>query len=184
MTIKGIGNVRNNNVSNLSLIFIGLLVCCTSKNVKKEGDATVGRLNFSIEVVDSLLKEERICIDKKERIISYKDTINYTGEINEIFLEKDTITYTEGRKGSKSITLFNNMPLRKYTLHDSIFNIDSMDLVLDLNLLEICYLKNNDNIIIIKTTPMNWVGRMTRFSFFQLINSKEKTVVEFIKENE
>ena len=59
-----------------------------------------------------------------------------------------------------------------------------MDLVFDLNLLEICYLKNNDNIVIIKNTPMNWVGRMTNFSFFQLINLKEKTVVEFIREDE
>ena len=31
---------------------------------------------------------------------------------------------------------------------------------------------------------MNWVGRMTSFSFFQLINSKEKTVVEFVREGE
>jgi hypothetical protein len=176
--------VRNNNVSNLFIVFVGLFVCCTSKNVKKEGGSIVGRQTFSIEVVDSLLKEERICIDKKERIISYTDTIDYTGEVNEIFLEQDTITYTEGRKGSKSITLFNNKYLRKYTLQDSIFNIDSMDLVLNLNLLEICYLKNNENIVIIKTTPMNWVGKMTRFSFFQLINSKEKTVVEFIREEE
>jgi len=166
-----------------NVIFIGLFVCCTSKNVKEEDNYT-GRLTFSIEVVDSLLKEERICIDKKERIISYIDTIEYTGEINQIFFEKDTITYTEGFKGRKSITLFNNNLLRKYALQNSKFNIDSMDLVLDLNLLEICYLKNNDNIVIIKTTPMNWVGRMTSFSFFQLINLKEKTVVEFIREEE
>ncbi len=175
---------KNSTVSNLLLIFVGLFVCCTSKNVKKEGDSTVGCLTFSIEVVDSLLKEERICIDKTERIISYTDTINYIGEINQIIFRKDTVTYTENLKGSKSISLFNNNLLRKYTLQDSIFNIDSMVLVFDLNLLEICYLKNNDNIIIIKTTPMNWVGRMTRFSFFQLINSKEKTVVEFIREEE
>lgn len=175
---------KNNTVSNLFLIFVGLFVCCTSKNVKKEGDSTVGRLTFSIEVVDSLLKEERICIDRKERIISYIDTIDYRGEINQIIFGKDTITYTENLKGRKSVTLFNNKSLGKYTLQNSKYTIDSMDLVFDLNLLEICYLKDNDNIVIIKTTPMNWVGRMTSFSFFQLINSKEKTVVEFVREEE
>ena len=75
---------QNNNLSNLFLIFIGLFVYCTSENVKKEGDSTEGRLTFSIEVVDSLLIEERICFDKKERIISYTDTIDYRGEINQI----------------------------------------------------------------------------------------------------
>ena len=167
---------------NLYIIFVGLFVCCTSKNVKKEGDSTEGRLTFSVEVVDSLLKEERICIDKKERIISYTDTINYRGEINQIIFGKDTITYTDDLIGRKSITLFNNKSLRMYILQNSKYTIDSMDLVLDLNLLDICYLKNNDKIVIVKTTPMNWVGRMTNFSFFQLINLKEKTVVEFIKE--
>jgi hypothetical protein len=175
-------NTCENGGKNLFLIFLGLFVCCTSKNVKKEEDYTVGRLTFSIEVVDSLLKEERICIDKKERIISYTDTIDYTGEINQIIFGKDTITYTENLKGRKSVTLFNNESLQKYTLQNSQYTIDSMDLVFDLNLLEIYYLKNNDNIIIIKTTPMNWVGRMTSFCFFQLINLKEKTVVEFIRE--
>jgi len=166
-----------------NVIFIGLFVCCTSKNVKEEGNYT-GRLIFSAEVVDSLLKEERICIDKKEWITSYRDTIEYTDAINEIFFEKDTITYTEGFRERKTITLFNNNLLRKYVLQNSEFNIDSMYLTLDLHDLEICYLKNNDNIVIIKTKPMNWVGIMTRLSFFQLINSKEKTVVEFIREDE
>ncbi len=176
--------VKNNYMSSLFLISVGLFVCCASNNRKKENNSTIGRLTFSIEVVDSLLKEERICIDKKERIISYADTIDYSGEINQIIFGKDTITYTEGIKGRKNITLFNSISLRKYTLQNSEFNIDSMDLVFDLNLLEICYLKNNDNIVITKTTPMNWVGRMTSFSFFQLINSKEKTVIEFVREGE
>lgn len=171
---------KNNTMNNLILIFFGLFVSCTSKDVSKYGDSTINRLNFSKEVVDSLLKVERICIDKKERKISYIDTIDYRGEINQIIFGKDTITYNENLEGRKYVSLFNNMNLRKFTIQNSKYNIDSMDLVIDLNLLEICYLKNNNYIVIIKTTPMNWVGKMTNFSFFQLINLKEKTVVEFV----
>lgn len=175
---------RNKKLSNLFLIFIGLLVCCKSNNLKKDENFPIDRLTYSINFIDSLLKEKKNCIEKKERIISYIDTINYVGEINEIFIKNDTITYIENLNGIKSISLFNNMTLRKHTLQDSIFNIDSMDLVLDLNLLEICYLKYNDNIIIVNTKPMNWVGTMTRYSFFQIINSKDKTVLEFIRDEE
>lgn len=171
-------------MSNRFLIFVGLLLCCTSKNVKKDDNSTADQLIFSIGVVDSLLKEERICIDKKERIISFTDTMNYKGEINQIIFGKDTITYAKNLQGRRSVTLFNSSSLRKYTLQDSAFIIDSMDLAFDFNLLEICYLKINDNVVIVKTTPMNWVGRMTSFSFFQLINTKEKTVVEFVRKEE
>jgi len=141
-------------------------------------------LTISKEFADSLLNMEKICIYKKERIISYQDTIRYSGEKNQIIIEKDTITYISDSKGKRIIRLINNEPLKKYTMKNSEFNIDSMELVIDLNELNICYLKNNSNIIIIASKPMNWVGRMTRFSFFQLINSKEKTVFEFIREEE
>jgi len=171
-------------MNNIFLLLVGLFVCCTTKNAKKEGDSSLGNSTFSKEVADSLLNEERNCIDKKERIISYADTIDYMGEINQIIFEKDTITYTEDIKGRKSLTLFNNKHLRNHALQNSKYNIDSMDLVFDLNLLEICYLKNNDKIVIIKTKPTNWVGRMTSFSYFQLINSEENTLIEFIREEE
>lgn len=175
---------KNNNISNLFLIFIGLLISCTSKTSKNERDSSIGLLTITSEVVDSLLKVERACISKKERIISYTDNLNYKGEINQIIFGEDTITYTENLKGRKIVTLFNNNSLRKCIVKNSKHVIDSFDLVLDLNELEICYLKNNDDIIIIKVKPMNWVGTTTRFSFFQLINSKEKTVIEFIREEE
>ena len=56
-----------------------------------------------------------------------------------------------------------------------------MSLAFDLNMLEICYIKNSD-IIIIKTAPTNWTGLMMNFSFYQLINLKEKIVIEYIRE--
>ena len=175
-------NIRNSGCF-LFLLIVLMFDCCRSNNKAYVNNSTARRQFLSNELVDSLLNQERICIDKKERIISYVDTIEDRGEINQIFVEKDTITYTEDFKGRRRITLFNNDSLRKYALENSEFNIDSMNLALDLNELEICYLKSNDDIVVIIIKPMNWVGKMTRFSFFQLINSKEKTVVEFIKKD-
>lgn len=141
-------------------------------------------LTFSREIVDSLLKLEKKCVDKKKRIISFTDTIEFSDEKNQIFFEKDTITYKTNSKGIKELVYINNKVLMKYRVKNSEFNIDSMELVVDLNELDICYIKDNPSIIIIKSNPMNWVGTMTRYSFFQLINSKEKTLVEFIKKDE
>ncbi len=161
------------------MLITSILLMTFSCIQERKGDLTI-----SIDVVDSLLKEERICIDKKERVISYLDTIKYSDEINQIIFENDTITYRENNKGEKKIYLLNNKILKKYFVRNSEFTIDSMDLVFDLNQLEICYLKNNYNNIIIKSKPMNWVGTMAKFSFFQLINSNENTLIEFIREEE
>ena len=138
---------------------------------------------FSSETVDSILKLEKKCINNKKRIISFTDTINFSDEKDQIFFEKDTITYKTNSKGRKELISINNEELKDYRVKNSKFNIDTMELVVDLNELDICYVKKNPNIIIVKSKPMNWVGKMTRFSFFQLINSKEKTIVKFIKED-
>ena len=141
-------------------------------------------LTFSKETVDSFMKLEKKRVSKKERIISYSDTINFSDEKDQIFFERDTVIYKTNSKGRKELISINNNVLTKYKLKDSEFNIDSMELVVDLNELNIYYAEDNPNIIIIKSKPMNWVGTMTKFSFFQLINSKDKTVVEFIREDE
>lgn len=139
---------------------------------------------YSREIIDSLLKLEKKCVDKKKRIISFTDTIGFSDEKDQIFFKKDTITYKTNSKGIKELVYINNKALMKYSVKNSEYNIDSMELVVDLNELDICYIKENPNIIIIKSKPMNWVGTMTRYSFFQLINSKEKTLVEFIRKDE
>lgn len=141
-------------------------------------------LTFSLETVDSLMRLEKRPVHKKERLISYNDTIDFSDEKDQIFFEKDTITYKTNAEGRKELISVNGKVLTKYRLKDSEFNIDSMVLVVDPNELDIYYAKDNPNIIIIKSKPMNWVGTMTKFSFLQFINSKEKTVVEFIREDE
>lgn len=161
-------------------ILIALILLASFSCAKKKETT----LTFSREIVDSLMNLEKKCINKKKRIISFTDTIEFSDEKDQIFFEKDTITYKTNSKGRKELISFNNEVLMKYRVKNSKYIIDSMELVIDLNELDICYLKDKPNIIIIKTKPMNWVGRMTRLSFFQLINSKEKTVVEFIREDE
>ncbi|HMQ70835.1 MAG TPA: hypothetical protein PKC58_17800 [Ignavibacteria bacterium] len=64
------------------------------------------------------------------------------------------------------------------------FNIDSLNLNIDYSESYLYGFKSNPTYLLVVSKPMNWVGTMTRFSFFQLINSKEKTVIEFIIEEE
>jgi hypothetical protein len=139
--------------------------------------------NISVKNIDSILKLEKRCIEKKERLIFYDDTINFSNEIDRIIFEKDTLIYKNDDKGFKEIMSLNSELMTKHTLQNQEFNIDDMDLVVDLNEIHICYLKNNGNIIIVETKPMNWVGIMTKFSLIHLINKKEKTVVEYIRED-
>lgn len=64
------------------------------------------------------------------------------------------------------------------------FNIDSLNLNIDYTESDFYAFKSNPTYLLVVSKSMNWVGRMTSFSFFQLINSKEKTVIEFIREEE
>lgn len=64
------------------------------------------------------------------------------------------------------------------------FNVDSLNLNIDYTESD-CYLfKKELSYLLIVSKPMNWTGTMTKFSFFQLINFKKRTVIEFIREDE
>ena len=132
------------------------------------------------ENIDSLLVLDKICVEDKERIISYLDTIEFENEVNNIVFGNDTLTYNNASKRNYTLTSVNNQKINLQTINNE-FKPDSMDLTIDLNTLEICYLKSNSKIIIIETKPMNWVGKMANLSLYTLIFKEKNTAIEVIK---
>ncbi|HMQ70832.1 MAG TPA: hypothetical protein PKC58_17785 [Ignavibacteria bacterium] len=189
-----------------SLIFIGLFVCCTS-NVTKDVDSKASNLisatprNNVDEVLcaeDSLVKVllkngvetlqgGELINDPDIKFTSgYSDDFSFTRyqlsykEINIDFID----TVYEKSKVDKRNLYLNNKRLNVCNIKSDAFNLDSMEVHVVYTESEIYAFRNNPFYLLIVSHPMNWVGRMTSFSFFQLINLKEKTVVEFIREEE
>lgn len=170
-----------NNMKYLaSLLLCFIFVYCNSYDNTRMEEPSTGTKPPYFKDLNSLLNLDRNCVNNIKRIISYSDTINYKNEINQIIFNSDTITYIEDSNGRKNISLYNGVHLRKYSFPSSKYNIDSLDIVLDLNLLDVCYLKGYNGVII-KTIPMNWVGTMSNYYYYQLINKNDNSVVEFIK---
>ena len=189
-----------------SLIFVGLFACCTS-NVNKEIDSTTGNLtsvspsNKVTEVPckeDSLVKtllNNGIKAVKGGELISEPDikfTSGYSDDFSfthyQLSYKENTIEFVdtvyEKSKVDKRNLYLNNMLLNVCNINNNTFDLDSMEVHIVYTESEIYAFKNNPFYLLVVSHPMNWVGTMTRFSFFQLINSKEKTVVEFIREEE
>ena len=69
------------------------------------------------------------------------------------------------------------------SMDTSIMHIDSMDLNVIYTESSLYRFKSNPGYLLIRSGPMNWVGTMTRLDFFQLINSQDKPIIEFIEED-
>lgn len=187
-----------------SLIFVGLFACCTS-NVNREVVSTISNLtpvsrnNKVAEVPckeDSLVKillNNGIKAVKGGELISepdikytsgYSDDFSFTHyqfSYNENSIEFVDTVYEKSKVDKRNLYL-NNKPLNVCCIKNNTFDLDSMEVHIDYTESEIYTFKNNPFYLLVVSHPMNWVGTMTRFSFFQLINSKENTVVEFIRD--
>ena len=80
---------------------------------------------------------------------------------------------------------FNNQKIKRYPYGnlDGI-SIDSMDMNIDYTESGFYTFENDPSYLLVLSKPMNWVGTMTRYSFFQLISLKQNNVIEFIREEE
>lgn len=67
---------------------------------------------------------------------------------------------------------------------DKNFNIDSLNLNIDYTESDYYTFKNNPEYLLIVSKPMNWVGNMANYSFFQVIDSQRDKVIEFIKQDD
>ncbi len=188
------------------LIFVGLFICCTS-NVKKDVDSKTYNLipasprNNVDEVlcmedslVKILLKNGVMGLQGVELI--YDPDIKFTSGYSDDFLfthyqlsyKKNNIefidTVYQRSKVDKRNLYLNKKRLNVCKIKNNLFNLDSMEMHVVYTESEIYTFRNNPFYLLIVSHPMNWVGRMSSFSFFQLINSKEKTVTEFVREGE
>jgi hypothetical protein len=114
----------------------------------------------------------------------YSDDFSFTRyqlsykEVNIDFI--DTV-YQKGNVEKRNLYL-NKKRLSVCNIKSNAFNLDSMEVHVVYTESEIYAFRNNPFYFLIVSHPMNWVGRMTSFSLFQLINLKEKIVVEFVRE--
>jgi hypothetical protein len=189
-----------------SLIFVGLFICCTS-NVKKDVDSKTNNLipasprNNVDEVlcmedslVKILLKNGVMGLQGVELIEEpdikftwgYSDDFSFTHyqlSFKENNIEFIDTVYEKSKVDKRNLYL-NNKRLNVCKIKNNGFNLDSMEVHVVYTESEIYTFRNNPFYLLIVSHPMNWVGRMTSFSFFQLINSKEKIVTEFVREGE
>jgi hypothetical protein len=189
-----------------SLIFIGLFVCCTS-NVTKDVDSkssdfmsasprsNVDEVHCSEDSLVKILLKNGVralqggeLIDEPEiKFISgYSDDFSFTRyqfSYKEISIDFIDTVYEKSKVDKRDLYL-NDKRLNVCNIKSNAFNLDSMEVHVVYTESEIYAFRNNPFYLLIVSHPMNWVGRMTRFSFFQLINLKEKTVVEFVIEEE
>lgn len=189
------------------LIFIVLFVCCIS-NAKKRVESKTSDYTFSspsYEVAEVTCKEDsfvKVLLNngiktvKDRMLLISENNIKYTSGYSNDFsfahyklsYKENTIEFVdtiyEKRKIDKRNLYLNKMQLNVCKIKNNVFDIDSMELHVVYTESEIYTFENSPSYLLVVSHPMNWVGTMTRFSFFQLINLKEKTVVEFIKEEE
>lgn len=196
---------KSYNMKNIfSIISVGLFICCTSNENKgvdskknnlisvspsnklskvpcKEDLLVKTLLNNGIKAVKSgdLISEPEI-----KFISGYSDDFSFTNY--QLSYKENTIDFVdtvyEKTKVDKRNLYLNNMPLNDCNIKNNIFDLDSMEVHIVYTESEFYTFKNNPVYLLVVSHPMNWVGAMTRFSFFQLINTKEKIVVEFIRD--
>jgi len=189
-----------------SLIFVGLFVCCTS-NVKKDVDSKTSNLpsaspRYKADNVpckeDSLVKmllNNGIKAVQGGELISEPDikfTSGYSDDFSftnyQLSYKENTIEFVdtvfENSKVDKRNLYLNNMRLNVCNVKNNAFALDSMEMHVVYTESDFYAFKNNPAYLLVVSKPMNWVGTMTRFSFYQLVNLKEKSVIEFIREEE
>ena len=190
----------------ISLIFVGLFVSCTP-NVKEEIDDATSNLTsvsqtYNVAEVpckdDSLVKvlfNNGLKSVKGEKLISepdikytsgYSDDFSFTNyqlSFKENIIEFIDTIYEKSKIDKRNFYL-NNRRLNVCKIRNTAFDLDSMEMHVVYTESEIYSFKNNPFYILVVSHPMNWVGTMTRFSLFQMINLRDKTIFEFIMEEE
>ncbi len=189
-----------------SLISVWCFNCCTS-NVNIEVAPKVSNLipvspnNKVAEVlckeeplVKTLISNQKIALEGCDLIgePDIKYTSGYTDNFSftqyQLSYKENTFefddTVFEKSKVNKRNTYLNKKLLNVCNIKNNTFDLDLMEVHIVYSESEIYAFKNNPFYLLVISHPMNWVGTMSRFSFFQLINLKEKTVVEFIREEE
>jgi hypothetical protein len=193
-----------------SVVFVILFVSCGT-NVKKEvddktnktiSDSSKYHIDESIydcmedSLVKKVLKNGRK--DMQVRELIPKPNISFSSGYSDNFsftqyrfsykgnnLEFVDTAYEKNRgKIDKRNTYLDGVRLDVCSIKNNTFVVDSVEMNIVYTESEIYTFVNNPSCLLIVSHPMNWVGTMTRFSFFQLINSKQKTVIEFIREEE
>jgi hypothetical protein len=186
----------------INLIFIGLFCCCnSSKNSKVDTiiNTPVSSYKTAIKIpciedsiVKTLLNNGSIA-DKGWNLISDPKIENSSGYSNEfsfthyqLYFKGNSYafvdTFFEKNKMNKQNFYLNKKPLNVCNVKNNTFNLDSMEMQIDYKEALFYDVKNNSSYLLIKSIPMNWVGSMSKFSFFQLIYLKENLVFQFISE--
>jgi hypothetical protein len=184
-----------------SLFIVGMFVSCSS-NVNIDVDPLSSNKPFvssNFEIAqfheDSLAKmiiyNGISAVNDKELISEpdikfnsgYTDDLSFT--VYQFSYKENAIhfidTMYEKSNLDKRDLYLNNIRLNVCKMKDGTFDLDSMDMHIVYSESEFYVFENNPFYFLVISHPMNWVGTMTSFSFYQLINSKEKTVTEFIR---
>lgn len=132
---------------------------------------------------------ELIGFNEKYDIIFYSDVTedsfctNYALQISNINLEFITTGEISGfNKKNDRFVYANGELLTQVFKNSSSFQIQLMEIQIDYTQSEYFYFKNNPLCFLIISHPMNWVGKMSSQSFFQVLNFNEKIIMEFIAE--
>lgn len=191
----------------LILILLSFIVCCRTNEKKEASQKNIDSLSDSSKYgvgenvncsADSLVKlllkngidslfvreftpEPNISFssDYSDDFSFTKYSFSYNGN-NLVFI--DTVYEKSRSKIDERNIYLNDLRLNVCDIKSKSFDVDSMEIHIVYTESEIYTFKNNPSYLLVVSHPMNWVGQMMRFSFFQLINIKERQVIEFIRE--
>ena len=104
---------------------------------------------------------------------------NYEFVFNENKIEFIDTLYTKTGESKPSIFLDKKL-LIIFPVTNKEIEIKSADLQLIYSESEVYTIKDEPEYLLVISHPMNWVGTMTRYSFFQLLNLKEGIVYEYV----
>ena len=104
---------------------------------------------------------------------------NYEFVFNENKIEFIDTLYTKTGESKPSIFLDKKF-LIIFPVTNKEIEIKSADLQLIYSESEVYTIKDEPEYLLVISHPMNWVGTMTRYSFFQLLNLKEGIVYEYV----
>lgn len=201
---------NNSSMKNLLISILGyFLVCCNTSDKKYDNHETIHSLPDSSKTgvskifdcsddslanvllkkgKDSLLVQEFIPEPAISFSSDYSDDYSFTKYSFSYKGNKlafiDTVFEKNRSKTNKRSIYINDLPLNVCGIKNKSFAVDSMEMHIIYTESEIYTFKNNPSYLLVVSHPMNWVGLMTRFSFFQLIDIKERKVIEFIREGD
>lgn len=187
------------------LVFVVVLLSCATGVKKERNSETLDSLSPDSRTIDVDCMEDSIVkffVEKGKTTVlleearlkpdilfssGYSDSSSFTTYQFLISGNRFEFTDTIFQRNMSSTTIrsvhVNGKQLDICRVKNDMFPLDSMDMHIVYSESEFYTFKNNPYYLVVISHPMNWVGTMTQYSFFQVINRKANSVSEFIRKS-